>query len=125
MRNCGNFARNVASLTIADDLLLDAKDEFTAEEFALLVAGSAGRWRFSAVWKTLRSHILKSIEAIWVEKVRPNLDNIYTNKFQASLESAMTVTGVNEEELRLLIMCVNIGKPSVDIPLDVYIENGS
>ena len=124
MRNCGTLASNHNSLTIADDLLLDAKDEFTSEEFALLVAGSVGRWRFAAVWKTLRSHILNNIEAIWLDKVQPNLDNIYANEFQASLESAMMSTGVNVEEVRLLIKCVMIGKPSVAMPLDVYIENG-
>ena len=62
MRNCGSENTNIAALKIAGDLLMEAKDELTAEEFGLLVAGSASRWRFAAVWRTLRCHIIQTID---------------------------------------------------------------
>ena len=46
------------------------------------------------------------------------------NDFHASIKSAMAKTGVTDDQIRFLIKCVMIGKPSVDMPLDVYIENG-
>ena len=62
MRNCGSENSNNAALNIAGDLLMEAKDELTAEEFGLLVAGSISRWRFAAVWRTLRCHIIQTID---------------------------------------------------------------
>ena len=59
MRNCGSDESNHAALSIAGDLLMDAKNDLTAEEFGLLVAGTVGRWRFAAVWRTLRCHIIQ------------------------------------------------------------------
>ena len=96
MRNVGDFDRNFASLQLADNLLIEARDEMNSAEFALLVAGSASRWRFSAVWKTLRSHIIQFIDQIWLTKIQPRLDDIMLNDFLASIDSAMKVTGVTE-----------------------------
>ena len=124
MRSCGTFDTNFASLQLADDLLVTARDHLSAEEFALLVAGSAGRWRFSAVWKTLRHHIIKIIDEIWLDKVQPNLNNILMNNYSASIESALTATGVSERELLFLVKCVMLGKPSMQVPLEVYIDEG-
>ena len=124
MRSCGAPKWNYASLQAADDVLMDARDTLSSAAFALLITGSASRWRFSAVWKTLRSHIIEIIDILWTQKIRPYLDQINLNEFIASIESAMEKTKVSEQDLRFLVQCVQLGKPSVQLPLEVYLSDG-
>ena len=62
---------------------------------------------------------------MWLTQVQPKLDDILLNDFNASIKSAMAKTGVSEEQIRFLIKCVMIGKPSVQLPLEVYLETGN
>ena len=89
MRSTGAPKWNFTSLQAADDVLMAARDELSSAVFALLITGSASRWRFSAVWKTLRSHVIEIIDLLWTKKIEPALDNIRLNEFIASLTSAM------------------------------------
>ena len=89
MRSTGAPRWNLTSLQAADDVLMAARDELSSAVFALLITGSASRWRFSAVWKTLRSHVIEIIDLLWTKKIEPALDNIRLNEFIASLTSAM------------------------------------
>ena len=124
MRNCGDPKTNYKALKVADDVLNEARDELSAAAFALLITGSPSRWRFSAVWKTLRSRIIQTIDILWEFKIEPFIDQIRLNEFHASIESAMEITKVTKQDLMFLVKCVMLGKPSVQIPLEVYINEG-
>ena len=89
MRSTGAPRWNLTSLQAADDVLMAARDELSSAAFALLITGSPSRWRFSAVWKTLRSHVIEIIDLLWTRKIEPSLNHIHLNEFIAGLDSAM------------------------------------